>query len=159
MRFSRSGYWGWSLAGLFLAVAGVVGVMAGMPPGANWAKLIAISVSVMIGMTVALYAYRSADEIILNDHKTAWFWGSMVSLSTLGPLIIGIAWQLVPMPSILSALSRIAILHRLDSATTDLPHVSAVQAGFIDGMVFVTVLQLAVFLVLLAWLHLKPAKQ
>lgn len=159
MRYSRLGYWGGSLAGLFLAVAGVVGVMVAMPPGANWTKFVAICVVVITATTVALNAYRSADEVILNDHKTAWFWGSMVSLSALGPLIIGIAWQLIPTPKILSALAQISILHRLDSATTDLPHINAVQAGFIEGIIFITVLQLAAFLVLLGWLHLRPAKR
>ena len=159
MRFSRLGYWGASLGGLALAIIGVVSVMVVMPSGVSWAKFIAICGVVVVATTVALYAYRNADEIILNEHKTAWFWGSMVSFSTFGPLIVGVAWQLVPMPAILSALARIAILHRLDSASLHFPHITAAQGGFIEGITFVVVLQLAVFLALLAWLHLRPSKQ
>ena len=159
MRYSRWGYWGAAFAAITLAIIGVAFVVLGMPSGASWAKFEMLSAVAVLASAVALYAYRSADDIILSQHKTAWFWGSMVSLSFLGPVIIGVAWQLVPLPNVFLALARLPVSHVLAGAAREMPRPSAFQVGFIEGVVFLVIVQLVAFLLALAYLQLRRVKQ
>jgi hypothetical protein len=158
MRYSRRGYWGASLAGFALSAGGAIAALAALPPGVYWTKFLVVTVVILAGASIAMLSYRSADEVMLGAHKTAWFCGSMISLSFLGPLIIGVAWGLVPMPLLLHAMSKWPLLHGLPHPA-GLPIPSVLQLGFIEGAVFITCVQLAAFLAVLAYLHLRPAKQ
>lgn len=159
MRFSRLGYWGAGFAAIALAFADIAFVLLAMPPGVSWAKFLMLSVGAVLATTLGLYAYRSADDIILNRHKTAWFWGCMVSSCFMAPLIIGVAWQLVPVPNVLLALARLPVSHVLAGAAQGMPRPSAFQVGFIDGVVFLVVMQVIAFLVAVAYLQLRPSRQ
>jgi hypothetical protein len=158
MRYSRKGYWGASIAGAALAIGGVLAALYAMPPGVYWTKFLVLTVVILAGTWLALLSYRSADEVMLGTHKTAWFWGSMITLSFLGPLIIGVAWRLVPMPLPLLALSKLPLLQGLPHPQ-GMPIPSTSQLCFIDGAVFVIFVQLVAFLAVLAYLHLRPGKQ
>jgi hypothetical protein len=158
MRYSRKGYWGASFAGAALAVGGAIAAIYATPPGAFWMKFLVISVTLVAGTWIALLSYRCADEVMLGAHKTAWFWGSMFTLSFLGPLIIGVVWGLVPMPRLLHAMSKWPLLQGLPHPEGQ-PIPGALQLGFVEGAVFMIFLQLAAFLAILAYLHLRPGKQ
>jgi hypothetical protein len=139
MRYSKLGYWGTTGTAIGLALAGMLFVMNAMPPAITWLKLGVLSGVIALAYGLALLTYRSADEVILQTHKTAWFWGTMAALGFVGPLVIGIAWHLIPMPML--AHSARALMH--------LPARNDPQSYFIEGMVFLALLELTGFLI--AW--------
>ncbi|HUO98217.1 MAG TPA: hypothetical protein VMU01_06090 [Rhizomicrobium sp.] len=159
MRYSRLGYWGASAAGVVLALGGAVAVVFGMPPGVYWAKFAAFTFVIIGAVWVVLLAYRSADEVMLGEHKTAWFWGGMIMLSLVGPLAVGIVWRLVPMPLIIHAMGSLRSAFHAPPPPAWIPQPSQPQLYFLEGMVFVVIAQLVAFLVVLACLRLRPAKQ
>jgi hypothetical protein len=157
MRYSWKSYWGLQIVGVALVFGGTFAVLFAMPPGVYWAKFLMFSIAVVAGVCVTLLAYRSADEVMLSEHKTAWFWGSMVALSLWGPLLLGIVWRLLPMPLMMHAVSKWAVLYRLPHPA-GMPPPSEAQIYFIEGSIFVIIVQAAAFLVVLAYLRLRASR-
>jgi len=136
MRYSPFGYWGRQIGAILFAVLAIVLVIWVIPPSYLALKgvlLAAISTSAIV---IALSAYRKADEVILQTHKDAWFWGCMAAMAALAPLSIAILTGLMPLPRLLP-----------------FPHRPADH--FADGVVFVLLLECAGFLVLWAWYNLR----
>jgi hypothetical protein len=98
MRYSRFGYWGAQAGAVLLtAVAAVVALWI-LPPDMIAVKAVLIAVVSVIAVAIALTCYRSADEVILETHKTAWFWGSMAAAAVIGPVAVAILAGAIPMP-------------------------------------------------------------
>lgn len=137
MRYSRAGYWGAAAAGLGVLAIGVVIVTHTFPHGPSLAKAAVLALVGISSMAVSLLSYRSADEVILAEHKTAWFWSSMASCSVIVPLVLAVGWGFLPVP---------LLLHHLANAS---------MAYFVQGMVFVLLLQCLGFLAILAYLRFR----
>jgi len=159
MRYSRLGYWGATAAGLVFTFAGMAAVMAGMPAGVSWVKFLALSAVAVGGVTIVLFAYRSADEVMLSEHKTAWFWGSMICLAFAAPLVVGVVWQFVPPPMLVHAIAKIAIASGIHPSTRGIPIPSAMQQGFVEGVMFIIIAQVVAFLAVWAWMRWRPARR
>ena len=98
MKYSRAGYWGLPAAGLTIAILGAVAVLYAMPPGHSWPNAAVLSIVVVAAFGMGLAGWRHADEVLLQMHKTAWFWGSQIAVALLTPAVIAMAWGLVPVP-------------------------------------------------------------
>lgn len=149
MHYSKLGYWGAPAAGIGLFVLGVLIITQTMPPGVSWLKACAYSALTFVSVVIALLAYRSADEVILDATKTAWFWGSMAACLVAGPIIIGFSWRLLPLPLPLHYVRGILLPHAPDDP----------QSYFVEGMVFIMLVQLAAFLLIGIHRQLKRPKQ
>lgn len=140
MRFRRIGYWGVQAAAITAIFLGIV-LIARMMPGVTWAKAGAVSGVCVVGFLTALLAYRYADEVILQTHKTAWFWGSLIGIIAEVPFLIFVQWHLVTVPLLI-------------------PHFGDVRSAyFAEGVSMVVLVQSAGFLVALAYLRLRRPKQ
>lgn len=98
MKYSRTGYWGLPAAGVTIAILGALTVSYAMPHGHSWPKALVLSIIVIASFAMGLTSWRHADEVLLQMHKTAWFWGSQIAVALLTPAIIAMAWGLVPIP-------------------------------------------------------------
>lgn len=94
MRYSKWGFWGPQIASLGVMAVGLGIVILVPPPGPSVAKAIALSVLTAGCLGLALSCYRSADEVIMQRHLTAYFWGSMVALCAVVPLVGAVTWHL-----------------------------------------------------------------
>lgn len=101
MRFSRTGYWGATAAGVLLVAIVSFATNQLMPNATSLVKGSILAASVAVAMAVSLLCYRSADEVILDTHKTAWFWGSMITFCFVLPLSVLIVWGIIPVPLLL----------------------------------------------------------
>jgi hypothetical protein len=140
MRFSVFGYWGVpAVAGV--AVLFAVAAVARLAPGQTWVQASVMSAVVVAGCALAFSAYRFADEVILQMHKTAWFWGGWAGIIVFVPISIFVGWHLVPLP-------------------LTVPNVGDARgAYFAEGGALVIVLQTVGFLVVLACQRLwRPKK-
>ena len=137
MRYSRLGYWGRQAAGVGLAFLAVALVIWVLPPNLTIAKYSILTIGTAASVAVILSAYTKADEVILQTHKTAWFWGCMAALVLRVPLTIFINLRLLPLPVFLPR-----VVHQ--------PSVY-----FSLGVVAVLVLETAGFLAIWAYLNLR----
>jgi peptidoglycan biosynthesis protein MviN/MurJ (putative lipid II flippase) len=94
MRYSKSGYWGRQIAALGIMASGLAVIILVPPHGPSVVKAIALSVLTAGCLGLTLTCYRNGDEIILHQHKTAWFWGSMMAMAAIIPLVIAVTWHL-----------------------------------------------------------------
>ncbi len=101
MRYSRRGYWGPQIASFVVLVVGLGIIILVPPKGPSVAKAITLSVLTAGCLGLALSCYRRADEVILQRHKTAWFWGSMAALCLIVPLITAVTWHLFDLSGLL----------------------------------------------------------
>lgn len=141
MRFWRVGYWGiqvLAVAAIFLGIALIARTM----PGLTWMKAEAVSAVLVIGSLTAFLAYRYADEVVLQTHKTAWFWGGLIGMIiATAPSLIFVQWHLVTVPLLI-------------------PHFGDVRSAyFAEGALMVVLVQSAGFFVALAYLRLRRPKQ
>jgi len=138
MRYSWKGYWGAPAAAVSVFVLGTLAVLYSLPTGISWPKAGAFSLVAMLSSVLALVAYRYADEILLQTHKTAWFWGSLTAIVASIPVVIFVGWNLVPLPMLLPHL-----------------HVGQMQIPFVEGVGFAFLVQGAAFLAMLGYQRLS----
>lgn len=100
MRYSKLGYWGLQAAGIGLFLIGAVVVLLMPPAGPSLLKFLILSGVSILAMAVTLSAYRKADEIIMQTHKTAWLWGCMAAFTVMIPLMIAVLWRLIDLPAL-----------------------------------------------------------
>jgi hypothetical protein len=137
MRFSRLGYWGPMVAGIGLLAVGAIVINVTLPGGPTPAKGLALGVLATVSAGIALLSYRSADEVILETHKSAWFWGCMATCMIIAPLVIAISWRLIPVPVLL-------------------PRHEAVPADyFVEGMAFVVLIEAGAYLAFAAYHQIR----
>lgn len=101
MRYSKFGYWWPQIAAIGVLAAGAVLVVLLPPHGPSVLKAILLSALTIGCVALALSCYRNADEVILQQHKAAWFWGSMIALCAVMPLTIIVEWRLLPISGLL----------------------------------------------------------
>ncbi|GAA0557060.1 hypothetical protein [Rhizomicrobium electricum] len=94
MRYSKAGFWGRQIAAMGVMALGLVVIVLVPPHGPSIPKAIALSVLTVCCVGLTLTCYRNADEVIIHQHKTAWFWGSMTALGAIVPLVIAVTWHL-----------------------------------------------------------------
>lgn len=94
MRYSKTGYWGRQIAAFGVMALGLAVILLVPPPGPSLFKAIVLSVLTAGCIGLTLTCYRNADEVIIHQHKTAWFWGSMMALGAIVPLVIAVTWHL-----------------------------------------------------------------
>lgn len=94
MRYSKTGYWGRQIAAIGVMAVGLAVILLVPPHGPSVLKAIALSVLTAGCLGLTLTSYRNADEVIIHQHKTAWFWGSMIAMSAIVPLVIAVTWHL-----------------------------------------------------------------
>lgn len=136
MRYSWQSYWGLPIAaGGFLGVV-IVLVMEVLPPQMVLLRTGILAAALTVTFAVALSAYRYADEVILQTHKTAWFWGSMFALLIAGVTAMAAFVGAVPIPNVLGVPSL------------------QPEAAFADGIVFLILVQAAGFVVFWAYHNL-----
>lgn len=136
MRYSPLGYWGRQIAGVGLLALATAIVFWALPPNLPLLRYAVLTVASVVAVVVILSAYAKADEVILQTHKTAWFWGSMATLAAIPPFAIAMAWNLLPVPLLFPALNR----------PVDY---------FLQGMLFLLLLQSVAFLLLWAYYNLR----
>jgi hypothetical protein len=137
MRYSRAGYWGATAAGIGVLALGMLIITQVFPHGPSLMKAGALVALATASIGIVLLSYRSADEIILAGHKTAWFWSSMASCTVLVAVMFTFGWGFLPVPLLL-------------------PHfANAPAAYFIEGMLFVVLLQTLGFSAIMAYLRLR----
>jgi hypothetical protein len=137
MRYSWQGYWGRQAVGLCFALAATAFVIWVVPPSLPALRYTILALAAAAAVAIVLSAYVKADEVILQTHKTAWFWGSMGTLGLLPGLMILVTTQTVPVPVLLP------MAHRTPSD------------WFIEGVLALLLVQCAGFLVLWAWYNLR----
>ncbi|MEI9990870.1 MAG: hypothetical protein WDM86_12595 [Rhizomicrobium sp.] len=98
MRYSWKGYWGAASAAIGILLLGLFVIAHAMPPGVSWSKAAAFAILTMGCASLGFVAYRYADEVMLQTHKTAWFWGSLGAVVAMVPAMIVLSWHLVPFP-------------------------------------------------------------
>jgi len=98
MRYSRLGYWGLPALAVAILAIGVFVVLRVMPPGMLWLKAGIYSTVLVVCTSLCLATYRFADEVQMQTQKSAWFWGSICAAIAVTPLMIIIAWRLIPFP-------------------------------------------------------------
>ncbi|MEI9887480.1 MAG: hypothetical protein WDN08_13455 [Rhizomicrobium sp.] len=133
MRYSARGYWGTAAAAIGLILLGEAFILFAMPPGVSWPKAGLFAILGVGCLSLALASYRYADEVMLQTHKTAWFWGSFGAVIAVVPVIIFVGWRLVP--------ARIHLP----------PILSYPEFFFVMGMVCMIVLECIGFLLVLAF--------
>jgi len=106
MRYSWKGYWGAAAAAAGILLIGLFVMARVMPPGVSWPKAIILSALTMGCATLGFLAYRYADEVMLQTHKTAWFWGGLGAAVAMVPAVIVVGWHLVPFPLLPPRLDR-----------------------------------------------------
>jgi hypothetical protein len=102
MRFSRFGYWGAQAAAVG-AMAIALALTALLPPDLHLLKAGILAITLVVTFTIGLSSYRSADEVILQTHKTAWFWGSFCGLIVAALVTIAVLAHVVALPSFQAA--------------------------------------------------------
>jgi hypothetical protein len=117
---------------------GTFAVLHSLPAGISWPKASVFALVAMLSSVLALVAYRYADEVLLQMHKTAWFWGSLMSIVTLIPVLIFVGWNLVPLPML-----------------SPRGHVGQTQIIFVEGVAFALLTQGAAFLAMLGYQRLS----
>ena len=102
MRYSRLGYWGFPAAALILLVLASLFVLNPPILPLSGLKVGVFAAAAVVCIALSLMAYRYADDVILQTHKTAWFWGSMIAVAALAPVMVILSWHVVdlnlPMP-------------------------------------------------------------
>ncbi len=140
MRFSRLGYWGPSVAAIGLVLLILPLIHLAFPGGPTPAKAIAAGVLAAVDIVIALFSYRSADEIIMGTHKTAWFWDSMAACCVLAPLTIVMSSRLIPVPMLLPR-------HQIGPGDY-----------FVEGMLCVLLLEVAGFFAVMTYHQIRRAR-
>jgi len=112
--------------------------MYSFPAGISWPKAGVFSLVAMLSSVLALAAYRYADEVLLQTHKNAWFWGSLTAIVALIPVLIFVGWNLVPLPTL-----------------SPQGHVGQTQIIFVEGVAFALLTQGAAFLAMLSYHRLS----
>ena len=137
MRYSWSGYWGRQAAGLALAIGATALAIWALPPTLHLARYAVLAIGAAVSVGVILSAYAKADEVILQTHKTAWFWGSMGTLALVPALIIAVSEKILPIPALMPV-----------------PH-DVPALWFAEGVVALLFLQCVGFLLLWGWYNLR----
>ncbi len=135
MHYSVFRYWGIQTVAIVTTLVALLAVARFMPEPA-WVRASVLSAVAVAGISFAFLAYRFADEIILQTHKTAWFWGSMAGMTLFVPIWFFVGEQVVTVPLLFPRAGDVRI------------------AYFMEGALLVVVMQCAAFLLVLAWLRL-----
>ena len=106
MQYSKLGYWGPQAGAVLLAGLAIVIVFWVLPPGLSLAKGAILAAVSVVAVAIALSAYRNADEVILQTHKTAWFWGSMATVALVPALVIAFQMHAVEILTLLHFQNR-----------------------------------------------------
>lgn len=137
MRYSRLGYWGLQTLAAVLMLIAAAFVMWVLPPRMVLLKAGILTISLIATFALGLFSYRKADEVILQTHKTAWFWGSLSGVLVAALIAIATLIGAIPVP----------ILQRT------LPNRPEVM--FANGVIIVVLLEVAGFCVFWAY-HNRP---
>jgi hypothetical protein len=101
MHYSKLGYWGAQAGAIVLMALAAIVVLWLLPPQMVLLKLAVLAAVLVVAVAIALSAYRSADEVILQTHKTAWFWGGITGMVIAGVLAIAVFAQAIPIPNLM----------------------------------------------------------
>jgi hypothetical protein len=136
MRYSRLGYWGLQAVAIGLLLVTAAIVMWVLPAKMVLLRTGLLAIALVATFAVGLLCYRSADEVILQTHKTCWFWGSMAGILVAALAMMAIFVGAMPVPDLLrSPLNRPDVF-------------------FADGIVFALLLEAAGFVVFWAYHNL-----
>jgi hypothetical protein len=80
-----------------MVLAAVV-VLWVLPPQMIMLKVAIVAAALIASIAIALSCYRSADEVILQTHKTSWFWGSMIGMAIVGLLALAVLAGAISVP-------------------------------------------------------------
>lgn len=130
MRYSRLGYWGGQAGALAIVALAVVVVVWVLPPQLAFLKFAVLATAMVVAVIIAVWCYRSADEVILLTHKTCWFWGSIIGTVITTVATLAILVRLIALPKFL-----------------DLPACQP-EVAFTYGAIFVVLIQACGFIVL-----------
>jgi hypothetical protein len=140
MRYWSIGYWGIQVAAITAIVLGV-SLVGHLMPGLTWMKAGTLSAVTVIGTLSLLSAYRYADEVILQTHKAAWFWGGLFGIVATVPVVLVFLWHLVTIPVLL-------------------PHFGdGSSVYFVEGFMLPLLAQMAGFLIVWAYQNLLRRQQ